>query len=152
MKLGQFVTISLALLAAPSSAFAAVKNIRVVWDNNPSSDAVIGFTRDGTTSSAQYVKYGATTNEASWATNSTVATRTFKSTLVNYFVRLEGLSPNTEYFFKACDNSGCSPAYMFKTAPAVQAPLTFITGVIHEPIVRIVSKVTVWSARFVPLL
>lgn len=127
MKLQDWLLASAALLMAGEAA-ATIKNVRVAWDANPSTEAVIGFSRSGSSSSGQYVTYGTSTTESSWTTNSTVASRTFKTSLVNYFVRLNSLSPDTEYFFKACDSSGCSAAHMFRTAPAGQKNMTFITG------------------------
>jgi len=127
MKLHNWLLVSAALLMAGQAA-ATIKNVRVAWDANPSTEAVVGFSRSGSSSSGQYVKYGTSSTESSWTTNSTVVTNTFKTSLVNYFVRLNNLSPDTEYFFKACDSSGCSAAHMFRTAPAGQKNMTIVTG------------------------
>lgn len=127
MKFHNLLLASAALLMA-GEASAAIKNVRVVWDASPSTEAVVGFSRSGSSSSGQYVKYGTTTTESSWTTNSTVTSRTFKTSLVNYFVRLNNLSADTEYFFKACDSSGCSAAHMFRTAPSGQKNMTFVSG------------------------
>ncbi|MEH6458286.1 DNRLRE domain-containing protein [Chitinimonas sp. JJ19] len=116
-------------LALASQAEAAVKNVRVVWEANPSSEAIIGFSRSGSAaSSGQYVKYGSSTTESSWQNSGTAIKRTFKSSLDNYFVRLTGLSANTEYYFRACDSTGCTEPYFFRTAPSAPQGLTFIAG------------------------
>jgi hypothetical protein len=116
-------------LCVPGEAAAAVKNVRVVWDASPDTQAVIGFSRSGTAASTgPYVKYGTTPAEAGWQTHSTIATRVFKSSLTSYFARLTNLAPDTEYFFRACDASGCTEPHFFRTAPAGERSLTVIAG------------------------
>jgi hypothetical protein len=115
-----------ALVSVP--AFAAVKNPRVVWDNDPAHQAVISFTRNGTAAStAQVVKYGTGTDESAWQTQSAIS-RTFKTTVVNYIARLTNLTPDTEYFFRVCDASGCSAPHFFRSAPADDRSMTVIAG------------------------
>lgn len=114
-------------LATP--AFAVVKNPRVVWDNDPAHQAVIGFSRSGTAASTnQHVKYGTSTDESTWQTQATGAARTFKSSVVNYFARLTNLAPDTEYYFRVCDASGCSTPHFFRTSPADDRSMTVIAG------------------------
>jgi hypothetical protein len=127
VKTRELLWLAAALLFA-GEATAAIKNVRVVWDGNPSTEAVVGFSRSGSSSSGQYVKYGTSTSESTWTTKSTVTSQTFKSSVVSYFVRLTGLTANTEYFFKACDSSGCSAAHLFRTAPSSEQAMTFVTG------------------------
>ncbi|MDK2125716.1 DNRLRE domain-containing protein [Parachitinimonas caeni] len=114
-----------ALLA--SQADAAVKNVRVVWDANPANEAIIGFSRNGT-SSGQYLKFGTSLTENSWQTLNSVTQRTFQSSLDSYFVRLTNLTPATDYFFRACDSSGCTEPYVFRTAPATPQAMIFVAG------------------------
>ncbi|MCB5196380.1 fibronectin type III domain-containing protein [Deefgea salmonis] len=117
-----------AVLMAGTS-FASVKNVRVVWDANPANEAVVAFSKSGTaTSTGQYIKYGTSTTESTWLSSSSAVPRTFKSTLDNYFVRLQNLNPNTDYFFRACDSAGCSEMYFFRTAAADDRSVTVIAG------------------------
>jgi Purple acid Phosphatase, N-terminal domain/Calcineurin-like phosphoesterase len=116
-------------LCVPALSGAAVKNVRVVWDAAPDTQAVIAFSKDGSAASTgQVLKYGSSPVETSWQTQGIAATRVFKSSLTNYFVRLTNLTPDTEYFFRACDASGCTDAHVFRTAPADSRSLTVIAG------------------------
>ncbi|XZG69958.1 fibronectin type III domain-containing protein [Chitinibacteraceae bacterium HSL-7] len=114
----------LALLAFSLPALA-VDQVRVVWDQAPESEAVIGFAASG---SGQYVKFGSSTDEAGWQNSASAVSRTFKSTLTSHFVRLSGLKPATAYYFRACDTTGCSQPYTFRTAGTGAQKLTIVAG------------------------
>lgn len=119
--------VSIAALAAASSALAGTQYVRVVWDSDPATNAVIGFSPSGT-SNNRYIKFGSSTNESNWTTIGTTIQRTFKSSLQSNFVRLSGLNPNTNYYFRACDHSGCGDRYYFRTASDSAQAMTFISG------------------------
>ena len=110
-----------------ATANAATKHHRVMWDSDPSSNAVIGFSPDGS-SSGQYVTYGYSTDEATWSTANVSATRTFQGSLTSYFVRLTGLTANSAVHYRVCDNSGCGDRFWFKTAPNDNTPFIAVAG------------------------
>lgn len=107
-------------------ASAATQYTRLVWDKDGSTSAVIGFSPDGT-STSPYVSYGYSTDEGTWSTASVSNTETFNS-LINHFVRLENLTPNTEVFFRVCDNAGCGDRFYFLTAPNDDSPYVMVAG------------------------
>ena len=90
-----FSSIVLCTLAAltAAEASAATKYHRLTWDGDAAHSAVIGFSPDGT-STNPYVKYGFTTDEASWSTQQLTSTETFGGSLTSHFVRLTNLNAN----------------------------------------------------------
>lgn len=113
------------LLAA--NAFGATTHHRVVWDGNPASEAVIGFSPNGSSNSA-YVKFGYSTDENTWTNASVNATRTFAGSLQSSFVRLTGLNANSAVYYRVCDSSGCGDRFWFKTAPTDNSSFVAIAG------------------------
>lgn len=110
------LTVGATLCASLSvSTMAATKYHRLVWDSNPSTNAVIGFSPDGT-SNSPYVSYGYSTNESQWSTQSVTRSDNFSS-LTSHFVRLTNLNSNSDVFYRVCDQDGCGDRFWFKTAP-----------------------------------
>lgn len=118
-------TLTLAMAGMAFSAHAATQNPRVIWDNSPDKNITIGF---GASASSPSLKFGTSTDEATWQTASVTRSTTFNSTLVSQFVNLSNLTPNTAYYFRTCDSSGCGARYWFKTASSSPANMTFISG------------------------
>ncbi|MEN9868782.1 MAG: hypothetical protein RL748_4372 [Pseudomonadota bacterium] len=114
----------IALLCA-GSAQAATQNPRVIWDNNPDQNITIGF---GSNASTPYLMVGSSTDEATWTRANVTRSATFNSSLVSQFVQLSNLTPNSAYYFRACDSSGCGARYWFKTARSTPGNMTFISG------------------------
>lgn len=111
------------LCAAPS--FATTSNPRVLWDNNPDTNITIGFS---TNTTGPYLMFGSSTDEATWQRANVSRSATFNSSLVSQFVLLNGLVPNTAYYFRTCDSSGCGARYWFNTARSTPGNMTFISG------------------------
>lgn len=113
-------------LSVTSAMTNANEQVRVAWDKNPQSEAVIGFS----SASGSSIQWGNTTNESSWQSKNYSVQRRFdgSSSLTSNFVRLTGLSADTEYFFKVCGSTCSSKLYYFKTAPASPRNMTVISG------------------------
>jgi PKD repeat protein len=107
-------------------AIAAPTQIRVAWDRNPATEAVIGFTDAGNLD--PHVRYGTSPDSSTWSRAEVHSTHVFKSSLKSRFVRLAGLPADTAVYFQACDSSGCGTRHWFQTAPADTADLTFAMG------------------------
>lgn len=118
---------SLLMGLCTADASAATKHHRLVWDNNGSSSAVIGFSPDGS-SNNPYVSYGFSTDENSWTSAGVEASRTFDGSITSHFVRLENLSADSDVFFRVCDQDGCGDHFWFKTAPGDDSPFVVIAG------------------------
>ncbi len=109
------------------NAESATKHHRLIWDSDPSKNAVIGFSPDGT-STSPYVTYGFTTNESNWQPASVDSTETFRSSLTSHFVRLTNLPDDSAVYYRVCDDSGCGQRFWFKTAPSDQSPYIAVAG------------------------
>lgn len=94
---------------------------RVIWDQNPSSHAVIGYS----SSTAGNVRYKV--ENGTWTTKAVDRSFTFDGSLRSHFVDLDGLPANSEVQFQIC-NSTCGDTYWFKTAPTNSADMTFVAG------------------------
>jgi len=101
---------------------------RLIWDSDPSTRAVIGFSPNGTIDTPE-LRYGySAMDESSWVTASITNTRNFNG-LTSHFIRLDGLTPDSSVYYKICDTTGCSQRYWFNTASATSSdPYVFIAG------------------------
>ncbi|WP_338847330.1 metallophosphoesterase family protein [Massilia sp. W12] len=104
---------------------AATQYTRVLWDADPSQTITIGFSASAAN---PYVKFGTGTDESLWTRVNPARSATFNSSLVSHFSILRNLTPNTAYYFRACDDSGCGSPYWFKTMSNAPANMTFISG------------------------
>ena len=115
-----------ALVLMTNVAQAAVQNVRVTWNDNPDKNITVAF---AASASGAYLKYGSSTDEASWQTANVTRVGTFGSPVITtQFVQLSQLTPNTAYYMQACDSSGCGARYWFKTAGSSPQNMTFIAG------------------------
>ena len=119
----------LLILFSGQTLYAATKHHRVVWDADPSSQAIIAFSPDGT-STLPEIKYGVTTDEGSWSTLSALDQQTFDTDLVSYFGRLTSLSADSPVYYRVCDQDGCGQLFWFKTAPGTgnNTPFVVVAG------------------------
>ena len=115
------------LLGSAFAADAATTHHRLVWDKDPAHNAVIGFSPNGS-STNPYVKFGYSTDEATWTTAQVSATRTFQGSLTSHFVRLSGLTANSAVYYRVCDNGGCGDRLWFKTAPTDNTGFVAVAG------------------------
>lgn len=115
------------------NANAATQFPRVVWDTDPATQAVIGFSALGI-SFDQYVMFGYSTDESAWTRVEPNQQRdfvTFLGYIRNYFVRLQGLLPDSDVFFRICDQDGCGDRLYFRTAPVSddkESPYVVVAG------------------------
>ena len=113
----------------PPPAVAAAERIRLVWVNDPTSTVTVCW--DQVSGSDAVVKYGAEdlgrAAEAYPHSKAVDRAESFRS-MQNRFARLEGLLPDTNYYFVLEDSEGVSPRYWFRTAPERAEPFTFIAG------------------------
>lgn len=113
------------LLMAPQ-ATAGSKWVRLGWLGDASSEATVSFTPDGTNNNP-YVAWGYSTNESSWSFQPVALTTTMVS-ITSKHARLENLTPNSEVYFRICDDAGCGERFWFKTAPTDNSPFVFVAG------------------------
>ncbi|WP_111657224.1 purple acid phosphatase family protein [Isoalcanivorax indicus] len=109
------------------SAFADTKYVRVAWDSDPATRAIVGYTPDAELSNP-YITYGHNADGSDWMTLANPVERVFKTDLHSGFYRLSGLTPDSNVYFRLCDDAGCGDRYFFRTAPDSAQPMTFISG------------------------
>ncbi|WP_020405692.1 DNRLRE domain-containing protein [Hahella ganghwensis] len=126
MKQAKQVAAGLVLAAVGTSVQAAPEQIRVVWDHDPSHEAIIGFSEGS--GSSPYVIWGTDPSGNGWSNQAYQKSYNFDGNLRSYFVRLTGLQPSTSYYFRACDNAGCSERFWFRSASDTASDFTFIAG------------------------
>lgn len=114
------------LSATAFQAHAGSQYHRLIWDNNPQSQATVGFTPSG--SANHYLKYGYSTDELTWSSKTVTSTQTFSGSLQSQFVKLTGLTSDSAVYYRICDDSGCGDRLWFKTAPSDNSPFTAIAG------------------------
>ncbi len=122
-------TVLLALMMMPMMALGAADSYRVCWRSDPATSMVIGWNQ--VSGDAPEVCYD-TVDHRQKAINyrfRQVPDRVedYRG-MKNHFVRLEGLQPDTAYYFVICDSEGVGRRLWFRTAPAEQKPFTFISG------------------------
>ena len=126
MKNSQLLLSLVALMLLSTSVLAATKYNRVIWDKDPSRNAIIAFSPSGT-SNLPYIKYGTSPDENSWAIKYVTDSQMFGSIKSN-FVRLSGLTGNSNIYYRVCDSSGCGQHFWFKTAPTDNSPFIVVAG------------------------
>lgn len=98
--------------------YAATDKYRCMWRADPSTTMVVGWNQ---ISGERTVLYYDTQNKGGNPLNykhSKKPDRVIEAKgMKNHFVRLEGLLPNTVYYFLIADSEGCSKAMSFQTAP-----------------------------------
>lgn len=107
-------------------AQAGSKWVRLGWQGNASSEATVSFTPNGTNNNP-YVKYGYSTNESSWSSQSLTFTSSMAS-ITSKHVRLQNLNANSPVYFRVCDDSGCGDRFWFRTAATDNSPFVFVAG------------------------
>ncbi len=98
--------------------YASTSRYRLSLRDDPSTSVVIGWDQNGGTGSTVY--YGTTDfgqNWASYPNTHGIDRQVSASGMDNTFARLNGLSPNTAYYFVIKDSDGVSPRFWFKTTP-----------------------------------
>ena len=120
-----FLAISLAMAAG--NADAEIDYQRLVWDQNPAHQAVIGFNQTGS-SENMTVNYGYSTDESSWLSQGVSNSEIFDQTFKSSFVRLTGLTENSAIYYRICEGNNCGERMWFKTAPVDESSFVMLAG------------------------
>ncbi|WP_143184915.1 LamG-like jellyroll fold domain-containing protein [Rubritalea squalenifaciens] len=112
-----------------SGGASATQRYRVVWVNDPSTTATVGWEQiSGNAGTVYYDTVDHGTDAGSYAFSKTVDRQVSFRGMDNCFARLSGLTPDTNYYFLVQDGSGVSERYYFRTAPDTPQPFTFCAG------------------------
>lgn len=101
-----------------NSLKAEVDKLRVMWEGDASSTAIIGWNQISGSNPTLY--FGTTdrgTRLKQYLYSKSVTLSTSSRGMDSKFVHLSGLNANTVYYFVVADSEGFSNRYYFKTAP-----------------------------------
>lgn len=110
-------------------ANANTRRYRIVITDNPSTTIMIGWEQvSGSNTKIYYdsIDYGI--NWSNYAFFKSKETEVIDRGMTNSFTKLDGLTPNTNYYFLIKDSEGISSRYWFKTAPNTNETMSFIAG------------------------
>lgn len=117
------------LCLVPSLVDAASDKFRVVWQENPDSEAKVIW--DQVSGSAPIIHFGKLDhgqNAASYERSQTPESEVLYKGMANNYATLTGLEADTNYYFVVQDSEGVSSRYYFRTAPDTKKPFKFIQG------------------------
>ncbi|WP_369996177.1 fibronectin type III domain-containing protein [Winogradskyella sp.] len=110
-------------------AYANNDRYRIILVDDPATTITIGWDQTSGTNPVVYydtVDYG--TNHTLYTNSQTVNRAVLAKGMDNRFVRLTGLTPNTNYYFVINDSEGTSQRFWFRTAPNDDSRLSIIAG------------------------
>ncbi|NQX85096.1 MAG: T9SS type A sorting domain-containing protein [Flavobacteriaceae bacterium] len=128
MKLKLLITI-LYLFGVVFTNQANNDKYRLILVDDPSTTITIAWNQiSGTNQRMHYDIVDHGTDHTLYAFSKTVDREIDFKGMSNQFVRLSGLTPNTNYYFVINDSEGTSQRFWFKTAPNDNSRLFFIAG------------------------
>jgi hypothetical protein len=102
---------------------------RLILVDDPSSTITIGWNQiSGASPTVHYDTADHDTNYLLYAFSKTEDRAVSHKGMDNRFVRLTGLTPNTNYYFVINDSEGTSQRFWFRTSPNDNSRLSFIAG------------------------
>lgn len=109
--------------------YASNDRYRLILTDNPATTVMIGW--DQTSGSNPVVHFGTVDFGTNWSnypfSKSVDRTVSYKG-MNNTFAKLSGLTPDTNYYFVIRDSQGTSQRFWFRTAPANNQKMSFISG------------------------
>lgn len=119
----------LLLLICYRNAVAETDKYRLILKSDPSSTITIAWNQvSGTDAKVHYGTQDFGTDATAYPYTQVVSHSTDYRGMSNQFTYLSGLEPNTAYYFVISDSEGTSQRFWFKTAPADNSRLFFISG------------------------
>tara|TARA_B110001450_G_scaffold256553_1_gene287482 strand:+ start:2797 stop:5139 length:2343 start_codon:yes stop_codon:yes gene_type:complete len=109
--------------------FSSNGKYRLVLTDDPSTTIMIGWNQISGTDPVVY--YGTTDfgdDYSSYTNSKTVDRSVSYKGMTNTFSKLDGLLPNTNYYFVIKDSEGTSQRFWFRTAPNTNVEMSFISG------------------------
>ena len=113
----------------PLASEAAIDKLRVVWQENPESDAKVVWNQvSGDTSVLRYGKLDHGLDAQAYENSQVPQVSEVFKEMDTRFAKISGLDADTNYYFVIEDNEGVSQRYFFRTAADTQKPFQFIQG------------------------
>lgn len=112
-----------------SVSFAAVDKIRVVWEENPDSEAIIVWHQKSGKNATLHYDFFDHKDDAAAYKNSLKAQRVEEyAGMKTHYLNLDKLKSDTNYYFLLKDSEGQTERYYFRTAPDKPKAFRFIQG------------------------
>ena len=113
-----------------SSAMATTQRYRLMFNDDPATTITIGWEQvSGTNQKVYYGKVDQGRNYTLYTDSIEPYRSTTYMGMNNQFAKIDGLEPNTAYYFVIRDSEDTTARYWFKTCPNVNTePLSFISG------------------------
>jgi hypothetical protein len=118
--------------SASAAAFASTDHLRVVWHENPATEAIVSWSTDGPAET--YLVWDDETHDAAdeYEHRSSGAQNSGQydedAAPVFHHHTLSGLEPASEVHFRVVTEAGASRPYWFRTAPADARPFVLLYG------------------------
>ncbi|MTE25696.1 fibronectin type III domain-containing protein [Winogradskyella ouciana] len=110
-------------------AYASNGRYRLILVDDPATTITIGWDQDtGTNPVVHYDTVDHGVDHTLYTFSQTVDRAIVYKDMDNRFVRLSGLTPNTNYYFVINDSEGTSQRFWFRTAPNDNSRLSIIAG------------------------
>ena len=110
-------------------AYSNTDKYRLILVDDPATTITVAWNQvSGTSPTLHYDTVDHGNNFALYAFSETEDRATLSRGMDNRFVRLTGLTPNTNYYFVINDSQGTSQRFWFRTAPDDNSRLSFIAG------------------------
>jgi len=117
------------ILASAFSAFANNDKYRLILVDDPATTITVAWNQiSGTAPTLHYDIEDHGTDYSLYEFSKTEDRAILFKGMDNRFVRLTGLTPNTDYYFVLHDSEGTSQRFWFRTAPDDNSRLSFIAG------------------------
>ncbi len=111
------------------SSSASTEKYRLIWVNDPSTTVTIAWNQvSGNNPMVHYGTEDLGEDAEAYPMTHDVDRQTAFRGMDNRFARLANLEPNTTYYFVISDSEGVSERFWFRTAPADNSRLKFISG------------------------
>ncbi len=113
----------------PTHSSARTDKYRIMWREDPATSMVIAWNQvSGHSARLYYDSEDHGQNYEAYATVALPGRVVQAKGMNNHFVRLNGLKPNTTYYFLIVDSEGMSRRFFFKTAPDRPERISIIAG------------------------
>ena len=109
--------------------FSFNNKYRLVITDNPATTITLGWNQVSGSSPILYydiIDHG--TNWSNYSNSKSVDRSVYYKGMNNTFIKMTGLTPDTNYYFIIKDSEGVSDRFWFKTAPSTNKKLSFIAG------------------------
>lgn len=116
------------MLMTAGSASAATDMHRLIWNDDPTSTMTVAWRQLSSTAKVYYDEVDHAKQVDAYAKQMEVTSKNDHLGLKTHFSKLQGLKPDTRYYFLIADEDSVSRRYYFQTSADKPTDFTFIAG------------------------